>query len=143
MGFESSHFLSHLVLTIIFSTLPCSLCPAITLELVAHRLDQGGRKAEYTCFALWLITCNRYRTTIAGQCGQRRKDCFICLYPMFRFCGPANRLVECGSGRRKDPQGTVYLDHQTIETLSPPMETSCAYRFIFWIFVRLDDIKCV
>ena len=130
MVFEKSHFVSHLVLTIIFSTLPCSFCPAIILELLAHRSDQGGRKAQFT--SPLLITCIQYRTTNAGQCRQRRKDYFICLYPMFRFCVSANRLVECGSGRRTDPQGTVYLDHQTIETLFTLMETSCAYRINSW-----------
>ena len=80
MGFESSLILTHLVLTTIFSTLPCPRCPAIILELVAHRLDEEGRKQNAHPL---LITCNRYRIT--GQSGQRRKDTFTCLYSVSRL----------------------------------------------------------
>ena len=59
-------------------------------------------------------------------------------YVPFLLYEPTNRLVECGSGRRKYPKGTVYLDHQTIETLFPiALETPGAYKINFWTFVRL------
>ena len=102
MLFELSHFLTHIVLTIIFSTL--SPAPFVLQSFWNYRTDwiKEGEKQNAQSAQL-LITCNRYRTTNAGQCGQRRKDTFICLYPIFRFyfmyplTGGYNAAVEDGS----------------------------------------------
>ena len=96
MGFESSPY--HYIL---YS--PLSPALYVLKSLGNYWRTDWKKEGEKRNPHPLLITCNRYRTTNAGQCGQRRKDTFFCLYPMFLFyfvnplTGWYNAAVEDGS----------------------------------------------